>query len=445
MVHEKLTKRINFLLGKNGCGKSTFLRNLENDLSNKQDWYVKYITPERGGALVFNAGVDQNIGEKDYIRNTRRVNRADQFRQQTISQYRNLELLILRKIDRDRTTEYGFQSVLEKINGLLPLIRLEQSQPAGFKIFSKSNNSLFDPANISSGESELIALAIEALVFSEECQIKQNRLLLLDEPDVHLHPDLQAKYIKFLDDLARQHDYKILIATHSTAIIGSIANKEECQLAFMPLQKGAEIEFIPIDTMLFTMVPIFGAHPLSNIFNESPILLIEGDDDKRIWDQVIRSTKGKIALYPCPVDSVDNLSEWETWLSQKLPALYDNPKAFSLRDGDGVKQEINDLPSVIRMRLNCYSAENMILSEDTLLLANMTWAQIIEEIKAWLKTYQNHPYYEKMKDFQDTGFNRRNKNLKDIRNILAGMLPVNKPWEILVGQAIAKLALEVGS
>ena len=47
---QQLTHRINFLLGKNGCGKSTALRQLVEKLRRHADWFIKYITPERGGA-----------------------------------------------------------------------------------------------------------------------------------------------------------------------------------------------------------------------------------------------------------------------------------------------------------------------------------------------------------------------------------------------------------
>jgi predicted ATP-dependent endonuclease of OLD family len=45
-------------------------------------------------------------------------------------------------------------------------------------------------------------------------------LLLLDEPDVHLHPDLQSRLVKFLVKLIDEFDFDILMATHSTSILG---------------------------------------------------------------------------------------------------------------------------------------------------------------------------------------------------------------------------------
>ncbi len=444
MIQEKLTKRINFLLGKNGCGKSTLLRELDAQLSGKPEWIVKYITPERGGSLTYSAGIEQNVqNDANWTKNTRRRNRFDQFREQTVSHFRNLEMFVLREIEKNAALRnnhaYTFESVVAQINVLLPMVALHRSG-AGFEIHNKSNEATIQAEAISSGESEAIALAIEALVFSRECHARENRLLLLDEPDVHLHPDLQTRYIRFVENLAKEKDFKVLIATHSTAIVGSVQDRTQCQLAFMPLVRGAEIEFSPIDEIVTSVIPIFGPHPLSNLFNESPILLVEGDDDKRIWDQVVRSTEGHIALSPCPTGSIDKMTQWESWLVQTLPSLYDEPKAYSLRDRDAVDGEIDDRPPITRFRLACRASENMILADDTLTLAGTTWDAVVDDAQKWMGTYGNHASFAAMKAFADSGFDRLNADIKDVRNVLLALLGVSKPWEVLVGQAIATLA-----
>jgi hypothetical protein len=60
-----------------------------------------------------------------------------------------------------------------------------------------------------------------------------------------------------------------------------------------------ELGFIPINKTLQDVLPVFGAHPLSNIFNQGPIMLVEGEDDERIWQTAIRSSNGKINTWPC--------------------------------------------------------------------------------------------------------------------------------------------------
>jgi energy-coupling factor transporter ATP-binding protein EcfA2 len=388
---QQLTRRINFLLGKNGCGKSRSLRQLDETLRTDATWFVKYITPERGGTLSYNPNIDQNVlGSETWLGDTRRKNRFDQFREQTVSQYRTLELAILREIEKDKKLRgefaYTFDTIVDDINSLLPLVRLARARGT-FEIRKRADGSQLQADQISSGESEAIALAIETLVFSRECQARENRVLLIDEPDVHLHPDLQARLIRFLERLAKEKNFKVVIATHSTALVGSVEEKGEVQLAFMPLSSDAEITFSPINKIVTAVVPIFGAHPLSNIFNETPILIVEGEDDKRIWDQVVRSTEGKFSIWPCSAGSIDEIENWEKWLAETLPSLYDDPKAFSVRDRDDAKGELHDLGSITRCRVECRTAENLILADETLDLAGITWEDVIEGCKKWLVTY----------------------------------------------------------
>jgi predicted ATPase len=57
---KNLTK-INVLLGKNGTGKSVLLRHFEQHKKNLPDFgTARYITPERGGELVYEGGVETN-------------------------------------------------------------------------------------------------------------------------------------------------------------------------------------------------------------------------------------------------------------------------------------------------------------------------------------------------------------------------------------------------
>src|SRR5215471_12790239 len=88
--------RFTILLGKNGSGKSTLLRSLD-----RNDSAIKYITPERGGTLKYEPNIDNNIQQNPtWLSETRRRNRYESFRQQSAAQFRNLEILFLRELER---------------------------------------------------------------------------------------------------------------------------------------------------------------------------------------------------------------------------------------------------------------------------------------------------------------------------------------------------------
>ena len=262
---------------------------------------------------------------------------------------------------------------------------------------------------------------------------------MIDEPDVHLNPDLQANFIAFLIVLLQSNMFSIIIATHSTAILGALLDYSDSRFAI--LRNGQiNASFKPLNEMYQNILPIFGAHPLSNLFNQQPILLVEGDDDVRIWQQAIRSSNGTIKFYPCPVGGNGNMPDYESSVIEILNGVYDNAKAFSLRDRDeGNEDTIDNLP-LVRFKLSCRAAENLILCDEVLDSINITWPELEAYIDRWLETFNNHTKFGIMNAFKAGGYNRKDFDLKELRNILIGLTNTAKPWEVVVGQIIGQLA-----
>ncbi|MEK7472886.1 MAG: AAA family ATPase [Patescibacteria group bacterium] len=444
----KNLSKINIVLGKNGCGKSTLLRSVEQGLSSQSQSYgkTKYITPERGGSLIYEAGIEQSLTtDINWLSGQRRKNQAVGFRQQSVAQYRRLETLVLREIEKEKRqqNDYTFDIYVNKINSLLDNIEIKRHDMT-FKIYHRGTINELGAEVISSGESELISLGIECLIFGKECIPDKENILFLDEPDVHLHPDLQVRLMNFLEGLVSDSNFKVLIATHSTAILGALETYTDTHLAFMSFEQK-ELNFREISAVYRKVLPVFGAHPLSNIFNEAPILLVEGEDDERIWQQAVRSSNGTIKLYPCSVDSVSNINDFEQEAKEIIQSVYDKAKGYSLRDKDNNTEEINDLPPIIRMRLACRNSENLLLTDEVLGALNITWDQLKERIDIWLSTNTQHPHFSVMNGFKEGGYDRRNFDIKEVRNDLMGVVGSAKPWEVVVGQSISSLTWDDSS
>jgi energy-coupling factor transporter ATP-binding protein EcfA2 len=433
----------NIIIGKNGCGKSTLLKALHATLRGRSDIKtIRYLSPERGGTLQYEAGIEQNIsGNPDWLDETRRQNQANQFRQQSAAQFRRLELLILREIEKNLAMRSDptitFDTAFTTINSLLDRVCLVRSDN-GFTIHERATTNPVNPASISSGESELISLAIECLVFAKEAKESGTNLLLLDEPDVHLHPDLQARFAHFLEDLVASNPITLIIATHSTAFLGAMSLDANARVAFMK-SGDVTLSFVPIGEVHRKILPVFGAHPLSNVFNEAPVLLVEGEDDERIWQQAVRSAQGKLKFYPCQVEGVDNLASFEQEVATILQSVYDNAVGYSIRDADDAAGPLTNIGPVKRLRLACRAAENLLLSEDVLFRLGTSWVELTRRIDCWLTGNEQHPHFDPMRSFQASRFDRKTFDLKDIRNDLMGLIGSNKPWEVVVGQAIAHM------
>src|SRR6267378_3576345 len=314
--------RINIIIGKNGSGKSRLLRDLHNSRGAIQNLGVlTYITPERGGVLSYEAGVENDlVRNPQNFKEQRITNQFFRFKEQTVAQYRKLKDLVHAKMEkyfeqlksgRDTALDppMTFQSYVVKLNSLLDEIELRQAG-ATFQIFKKGTDREFRSSDISSGESELIALGIECLVFENELASDRLNILLLDEPDVHLHPDLQVRLMGFVRDQVERNDFCVIIATHSIAILGALGDYAHAHIAFMR-SGDRQLTFEEIGEVYKKILPVFGAHPLSNLFNEAPVLLVEGEDDERIWQQAVRTSSGKIRVYPCGCGGVDRIAFYE--------------------------------------------------------------------------------------------------------------------------------------
>ncbi|MBN7799204.1 ATP-dependent nuclease [Parahaliea mediterranea] len=417
----KNVTKINVILGKNGCGKSTTLKRIEEALERDAEYgNTRYITPERGGALKFDASLAQNSTNEQWLNHQLRQNQFVQFKQQTLLQFRKLELLSLREIEKQpelrNDHSYTFQNIVDSVNSLLDNIEIRR-EGSDFKIYSLSSGSEIAPDNISSGESELISLGIECLVFAKECDTEKHNILFLDEPDAHLHPDLQSRLGHFLKDLVDTHEFKIITATHSTSFLGAFESYTDVSIDFV-VSGQTEINFSPISDVYRKVLPVFGAHPLSNVFNEAPIMLVEGEDDERVWQQAIRTSQGRLRIFPCSVDSITHLNEYETEIASVINSIYDNAVAYSLRDRDDSTEEIDDTPPVVRMKLSCRAAENLLLTDEALSRLRVTWEELEKKIETWLQRNADHSHYQHLCAFRDEGFQRKSHNLKHIRNDL---------------------------
>jgi 5S rRNA maturation endonuclease (ribonuclease M5) len=209
---------------------------------------------------------------------------------------------------------------------------------------------------------------------------------------------------------------RVVIATHSTAIISAFSKGADLQI--IPISNKEQDHFFEFkrSNVCEQVLPVFGAHPLSSTFNLSPIILVEGEDDKRVLEQIVRSSNGKIIFSPCVVGTVSELGEWENWLNQFLPVLYDSPKAYSLRDLDDSQQtDIDDVGVVCRIRLNCYAIENFLLCDECFSAHGLTADKFKSDLEKWLVQYPQHKFAANIDELIKRFDERRTIKIKNIR------------------------------
>lgn len=159
-----------------------------------------------------------------------------------------------------------------------------------FKIISGGQETDFK--NLSSGEKEVLnfIFILLALDLKDAC-------VLIDEPEIHLHPQWQNKLIKLFRKLHGERNIQFIISTHSPVFVSreTIANifriyKPEKQTQITPKEKTDEWkkELAKEEDL----IDIITYSNNSKLFFANKVVLVEGITDEIIFSYLIR-TLGK--------------------------------------------------------------------------------------------------------------------------------------------------------
>lgn len=108
--------------------------------------------------------------------------------------------------------EYGFERIVESLKLLF------------YPIMSDKPGKIFrDLTENSLGYNNLIYLATILAEFEGlKTDNRYPRILLIEEPEAHLHPQLQVKLLQYLSEQAENNDIQVIITTHSPVLASAI-------------------------------------------------------------------------------------------------------------------------------------------------------------------------------------------------------------------------------
>ena len=87
-------------------------------------------------------------------------------------------------------------------------------------LFKNKDNQEFKIEELSTGEKTLLSKVL-VLFFRDY----KNRVMLIDEPELSLHPHWQNKILQVYENFANKNNCQIIMATHSPHIISSVKNE----------------------------------------------------------------------------------------------------------------------------------------------------------------------------------------------------------------------------
>jgi AAA15 family ATPase/GTPase len=111
------------------------------------------------------------------------------------------------------------------------------------------------------------------------------KIVLLDEPELGLHPDLQRRFMQYLNELSAKKGIQLFIATHSQVIL----NYADSIKFFRVVNNSGIRNIISVETdAIHTVLGDLGVKP-SDIFNQDICLLVEGATEVIFFEHIIRT------------------------------------------------------------------------------------------------------------------------------------------------------------
>lgn len=437
-VHWKIQalNDITVILGKNGSGKSILLRTVRDaDVQN-----IHYIVPERAGDISFNpnymaqqldSGQRQGWSSRNYV---------DNYRSGIISRIQGY--FISRGASRTSQLKGNPEELEELLSELLSDFAIELlGQNPPYRLIRISDGvPITNVDHLSSGEAQLLAISLDILTISAMWDVegRSKRIVLIDEPDAHLHPDLQIRFANFVTNVAKKFNVQVIVSTHSTTLLTAFGlfGGEQCSVVFLNRNQN-EYKAEVFNEKLRELSAILGGHVLMGPLFAAPLQLVEGDDDYKVWSHVPRHGVLNVAVIPC--NGGEELKKYQQVLEKIFRSLSD-PKivGHALLDGDkGLPQpNPNSTQDYIKyIQISCHECENLYLSDETLIDLGLTW----DEAKAKILAHKDNFGNKAAKLEAAVALDRKQGDFKAVINEISKIIdPKNVHWTTRLGNRLGR-------
>ena len=365
--------KVNVLFGKNGTGKSTFLRDIYQSQTN--DFHL--VVPERGGGnMLYQSNIFDQENQENEKKSARSKNWDSQYRERSISRtvaitqsvgYKTLKKTPIEEIDAE-TIESLFSIFLPEFTA-----KFSDIQPYSIEFYRNENDSsvkITDTSQLSSGQVEALSLAAD-IVTQAVLWKNESKCILVDEPDAHLHLDLQNRFAIFIEEIADKFDVQFIITTHSQAFMATLMNVCDSIGIVCLDNKNEDIKAIQKnDDFIFSNL-LSSDLALSKVLGRK-IMIVEGNDDFLVWNQAARNQNfDDVAIIEA---GGSDIVQYKNYTEKILKAISDdNTQAgITLTDRDEKNDATHDTDSILPIkRFQCYSVENLFLVNEVLQSINI--------------------------------------------------------------------------
>jgi hypothetical protein len=214
-----------------------------------------------------------------------------------------------------------------------------------------------DIDDMSSGEKEVLN------TFIRFHQLKpKGAVILFDEADAHLHPDLERRYLEVLRQFGKES--QLLITTHSPEMMIAAGTESLYTVIKEPPANGGNqlLRVTQNEQMHRVLSDIMGSRGIVS-FNQR-IIFIEGEDasaDRDIYEAAYPPGKYNISFVPAGNSAT--VRKTAEQVNELLETSVGFQQYFSIVDGDIERFESDPTKGKRLFRLPVYHIENLLLDE----------------------------------------------------------------------------------
>lgn len=184
-------------------------------------------------------------------------------------------------------------------------------------IFQKKNGLTYSEAHAGSGEVAIVSAVVQILGLPE------NSLVLLDEPEVSLHPAAQRRLLKFLLRQIKEKKHQVVMSTHSPELIRGLPKS-----AVKVMDETMEGRF----QIQENISPLAAFNVIGAPFSERLTIYVEDELAKEILEYTI---KRKFSAEARNIDVKVPAGGAQSILGNQIPFLMEQAsKVLVLLDGD---------------------------------------------------------------------------------------------------------------
>ena len=229
--------------GINGTGKTTILEYINNFVENlrvSNKSFIKFdrYNEEKKKTIIETINYESTLKEykigaksveqeapiKQYFKNNIIYLPTDTHH--NIEPIENIITEYLKQIvwEENNTPHEAYREIKSFINSIFDEFSINISFDSLDKnekvIFTNKNGDKFPLNKISTGEKTLLSKAFYLFI-----QNIRDKVILIDEPELSLHPSWQSKILKLYEKFAEEYNCQIILSTHSPHIIASAKNE----------------------------------------------------------------------------------------------------------------------------------------------------------------------------------------------------------------------------